>query len=182
MRRKTTVISVSTCAATPLHLADPPLCRLIVHRGLIRALGLGSDGLPPSTDVKQLAEIGAQISATERRAMLAERETKDRLIAHFLSDRIGATFEARISGVTRAGLFVKLNETGADGFVPARTIGNDISASTRPPAPWSARAPARPTGSAMQPPSSWWKPPLLQARCVLSLCPKGEWTAAPPDP
>jgi len=57
--------------------------------------------------------------------MVAERETKDRLIAHFLADRIGASFEARISGVTRAGLFVKLNETGADGFVPARTIGDE---------------------------------------------------------
>ena len=57
--------------------------------------------------------------------MLAERETNDRLIAHFLADRIGATFEGRISGVTRAGLFVKLRETGADGFVPARTIGDE---------------------------------------------------------
>ena len=57
--------------------------------------------------------------------MKAERETVDRLIAHFLADRIGATFEGRISGVTRAGLFVKLDETGADGFIPARTIGDD---------------------------------------------------------
>ena len=55
--------------------------------------------------------------------MKAERETTDRLIANFLADRIGATFEGRVSGVTRAGLFVKLNETGADGFVPARVIG-----------------------------------------------------------
>ena len=98
---------------------------LIVHRGLIRALKLGDDGLPAHTDNKQLAEIAAEISATERRAMLAERETSDRLIAHFLADRIGATFDGRISGVTRAGLFVKLNETGADGFVPARTIGEE---------------------------------------------------------
>jgi ribonuclease R len=98
---------------------------LIVHRGLIRALKLGSDGLPENVEVKDLAEIGAEISATERRAMLAERETKDRLIAHFLADRIGATFDGRISGVTRAGLFVKLSETGADGFVPARTIGDE---------------------------------------------------------
>jgi ribonuclease R len=60
---------------------------------------------------------------TERRAMKAERETADRLIAHFLADRIGATFTGRISGVTRAGLFVKLEDTGADGFVPARTLG-----------------------------------------------------------
>jgi ribonuclease R len=98
---------------------------LIVHRGLIRALKLGSDGLPEAADVKALSEVSAQISATERRAMLAERETKDRLIAHFLADRIGATFDGRISGVHRAGLFVKLNETGADGFVPARTIGDE---------------------------------------------------------
>ena len=98
---------------------------LIVHRGLIRALKLGDDGLPESDRPQALAEIAAQISATERRAMVAERETNDRLIAHFLADRIGATFEGRISGVTRAGLFVKLDETGADGFVPARTIGDE---------------------------------------------------------
>ena len=57
--------------------------------------------------------------------MTAERETADRLIAHFLADRIGAIFEGRISGVTRAGLFVKLDGTGADGFVPARLIGDE---------------------------------------------------------
>jgi ribonuclease R len=98
---------------------------LIVHRSLIRALNLDPDGLPNSMDVPTLNEIAARISAAERRAMRAERETTDRLIANFLADRIGATFEGRISGVTRAGLFVKLNETGADGFVPARTIGDD---------------------------------------------------------
>jgi len=57
--------------------------------------------------------------------MAAERETNDRLIAGYLADRVGAQFEARISGVTRSGLFVRLTETGADGFVPAATIGND---------------------------------------------------------
>jgi ribonuclease R len=98
---------------------------LIVHRGLIRALRLDDGALPLSTDVKALAEIAAGISATERRAMVAERETNDRLIAHFLADRIGASFEGRISGVHRAGLFVKLRDTGADGFIPARTIGNE---------------------------------------------------------
>jgi ribonuclease R len=98
---------------------------LIVHRGLIRAQKLGPDGLAPNADVSVLAEIAAAISATERRAMLAERESADRLIAHFLADRIGAAFEGRISGVTRAGIFVKLADTGADGFVPARTIGDD---------------------------------------------------------
>src|SRR5207244_8998620 len=41
------------------------------------------------------------------------------------ADRIGATFAGHISGVTRAGLFVKLDETGADGLIPARTIGRE---------------------------------------------------------
>ena len=102
---------------------------LIVHRGLIRALRLGSnisqDALPDSVDEAVLSEIAARISAAERRAMVAERETADRLIAHFLADRIGATFDGRISGVIAAGLFVRLSETGADGFIPARTIGNE---------------------------------------------------------
>jgi ribonuclease R len=98
---------------------------LLVHRALIRALKLGDDGLPAAITREELAEIGARISAAERRAMAAERETVDRLIAHHLADRIGATFDGRISGVTRAGLFIKLAETGADGFVPAATIGAD---------------------------------------------------------
>jgi ribonuclease R len=97
---------------------------LIVHRGIIRALKLGAGGLPEQ-DSSTLAEISAQISASERRAMKAERETFDRLLAHFLADRIGAVFEGHISGATRAGLFVKLDETGADGFIPARTIGTE---------------------------------------------------------
>ncbi len=98
---------------------------LIVHRALIRALSLGDGALPGSVDTAQLIEVAAQISATERRAMAAERETVDRLIAYHLADRIGATFEGHIAGVTRAGLFVKLDGTGADGFIPARTIGDE---------------------------------------------------------
>jgi ribonuclease R len=98
---------------------------LIVHRALIRALKLGEGGLPDIAP-ELLAETGARVSAAERRAMAAERETVDRLVAHHLADRVGATFHGRISGATRAGLFVKLDDTGADGFVPARTIGNDF--------------------------------------------------------
>jgi ribonuclease R len=98
---------------------------LLVHRALIRALTMGEGALPPSQNIAALAEIAAQISAAERRAMKAERETFDRLLAHFLADRIGATFEGHISGATRAGLFVKLDDTGADGFIPVRTVGRD---------------------------------------------------------
>jgi len=96
---------------------------LVVHRALIRALRLGDDGLPASETVRSLGEVSARISAAERRAMAAERDTVDRLIAHFLADRIGAVFKGRIGGVTRSGLFVKLDDTGADGFIPAATLG-----------------------------------------------------------
>jgi ribonuclease R len=97
---------------------------LIVHRALVRALGHGTDGLT-DTEMEELAEIAQSISDTERRAMAAERETADRLIAAFLADRIGAKFQARVSGLVRTGLFVRLIETGADGFVPASSIGHE---------------------------------------------------------
>ena len=96
-----------------------------MHRALIKALGLGDGALPDGETPEHLSEVAAQISLTERRAMKAERETADRLIAHHLADRIGATFQGRISGVTRAGLFVKLNDTGADGLVPIRSLGTE---------------------------------------------------------
>jgi ribonuclease R len=97
---------------------------LIVHRALISALGMGKDGLA-STEPEKMLSIAQHISMTERRAMAAERQTTDRLIAHFLSGQIGAKFPGKISGVTRSGLFVKLDETGADGFIPAATLGRD---------------------------------------------------------
>ena len=98
---------------------------LVVHRALIRSLGLGEGALPEAETAERLSEVAAEISVTERRAMKAERETADRLNAHFLADRIGATFQGRISGVTRAGLFVKLTDTGADGLIPIRTLGTE---------------------------------------------------------
>lgn len=97
---------------------------LIVHRGLIRALKIGDDGLPDGMEAK-LEAIGADVSTAERRAMLAERDTVDRLIALWLADQVGARFNGRISGVVKSGLFVRLDDTGADGFVPASTIGDD---------------------------------------------------------
>ena len=97
---------------------------LIVHRALIAALGLGLDGLT-AREEERLEEISGLISATERRAMAAERETVDRLVAEHLSSRIDETFEARISGVTKAGLFVQLPEYGADGFIPVFSLEGD---------------------------------------------------------
>jgi ribonuclease R len=97
---------------------------LIVHRALVGSLGLGVGALTMEEE-GQLDDIAAEISTFERRAMAAERETVDRLIAHHLVGRIGEEFDGRINGVTRSGLFVSLPAYGADGFVPISTIGND---------------------------------------------------------
>ena len=97
---------------------------LIVHRSLIAAYKLGDDGIS-SDEVPQLSAICEQISEAERRAMSAERETNDRLIAAHLAEKVGAVFGARVSGATRSGLFVRLSETGADGFVPAASLEDD---------------------------------------------------------
>ena len=97
---------------------------LIVHRGLIRGLNLGSDGLT-DREIAELTAIAEQVTSTERRSMAAERDAMDRYIAAFLEDHVGATFSGRITGVTRFGLFVRLDETGADGLVPVSTLGSE---------------------------------------------------------
>ncbi|MDX2234266.1 MAG: ribonuclease R [Hyphomonadaceae bacterium] len=94
---------------------------LVVHRALVRALGLGDDGLTAEEEAK-LDDIAQHITQCERRSMAAEREATERYIAAFLSDRVGAVFEGRISGVTRFGLFVKLVDTNADGLVPISSL------------------------------------------------------------
>ena len=98
---------------------------LIVHRGLIAGHGWGDDGLS-AWDVENLDETAKLISDTERRSMMAERDTSDRYLAAYLADRVGAEFTGRISGVQRFGLFVKLDETGADGLVPIRSVGREF--------------------------------------------------------
>ena len=96
---------------------------LIVHRALIRALKLGDDGLS-DWDAKNLKETADHITEAERRAMAAERDATDRYVAAYLSDRVGAEFEGRITGVTRFGLFIRLAETGADGLIPVSSLGS----------------------------------------------------------
>ncbi|MFK7877776.1 MAG: ribonuclease R [Paracoccaceae bacterium] len=98
---------------------------LIVHRALISAHGWGDDGLSV-IDIDKLEATAAHISETERRSMMAERDTTDRYLAAFLSERVGHELGGRISGVARFGLFVKLDETGADGLVPMRNVGHEF--------------------------------------------------------
>ncbi len=98
---------------------------LIVHRALISGHGWGKDGLS-GWDIENLEETAKLISDAERRSMAAERDTTDRYLAAYLSERVGAEFTGRVSGVQRFGLFVKLDETGADGLIPIRAIGREF--------------------------------------------------------
>lgn len=97
---------------------------LTVHRALIRALKLGDDG-QTDAEASQLDAIAGDISTAERRAMAAERDATDRFIALYLAEHVGGEFPGRITGVTRFGAFVKLDETGADGLVPISRLGDD---------------------------------------------------------
>ncbi|MFO1210192.1 MAG: ribonuclease R [Amaricoccus sp.] len=97
---------------------------LVVHRALIRAHGWGKDGLT-GEEAAALPETGEHISMTERRSMMAERDTTDRYLAAFLAERVGSEFPGTIAGVARFGLFVKLDETGADGLVPISALGRE---------------------------------------------------------
>ena len=98
---------------------------LVVHRALISAHGWGSDGLGRE-DIERLEPTAAHISETERRSMMAERDTTDRYLASFLSERVGTELTGRISGIAKFGAFVRLDETGADGLIPIRTLGNEF--------------------------------------------------------
>ena len=98
---------------------------LLVHRALIAAHpSFGAGGLAP-TDPREFAGTGEHISGTERRAALAERDAGDRYATAFLADRVGAQFTGRVNGVTRAGLFVVLSETGASGLLPMGNLPAD---------------------------------------------------------
>ncbi len=103
---------------------------LVVHRALIAAHGWGDDGLTLA-EAGELKETGDWISQTERRSMLAERDTTDRYLAAYLSERVGDEFTGRVSGIARFGLFIKLDETGADGMIPLSMLGREYWAFDR---------------------------------------------------
>lgn len=101
---------------------------LIVHRTLIHICEMcdkETDELKPE-QAENLNNIATHISQTERRAMLAEREAKERYIANFMADSVGQEFDAIIASVNSFGFFAELQQNGAQGLVPARTISGDF--------------------------------------------------------
>src|SRR4029079_12922229 len=98
---------------------------LVVHRALISAYGLGDGGLADA-DKGRFAEFGEHLSMCERRAVMAERGALDRYVAAYMAAHVGATFPGRVTSVTRFGLFVALDGTGADGLIPVRSLGQEF--------------------------------------------------------
>ena len=98
---------------------------LLVHRSLVSAYSLGPGGLGQGEGAR-FDRLGEQISAAERRAMEAERDTVDRYVAAYLSDRVGQVMEVRITGVTNFGLFATIEELGGDGLLPIRDLGGEF--------------------------------------------------------
>ena len=97
---------------------------LLVHRALVGAYGLG-EGALTETEASRMPQLGEAISQTERRAMLAERETVDRYVAAFLSERVGDVLDTRITGITKFGFFATVEGIGGDGLVPISTLGSE---------------------------------------------------------
>jgi len=99
---------------------------LLVHRALVTGERLGAGGLPDGDNAADFADAADHISATERRAVAAERDAMARYVAAYLEDHKGSTFPGRVTGVQNFGLFVTLDEIGADGLVPIRTLPHDF--------------------------------------------------------
>jgi len=112
--------------ATYAHFTSPirRYADLLVHRGLVKAYRLGEGGLPQG-DEERFEQIGEQISMLERRAMEAERETVDRYVAAYLSDKQGQLVQCRISGVQPFGFFATVEDLGGDGLLLAKDLGQE---------------------------------------------------------
>ena len=107
---------------------------LLVHRALVDAFHLEQPApkakLPPTSGLsdrgrEELGKVSEAISAAERRAMEAERDTIDRYMAAWLASRVGEVFETRITGVQSFGFFATIVGMGGDGLVPVSTLGDD---------------------------------------------------------
>ena len=97
---------------------------LVVHRSLVAAYALGPGELTRA-DAEAMERIGTTISGLERRAMEAERDTIDRYVAAFLSEKVGETVSARITGVQNYGFFATVEGIGGDGLMPVRDLGGE---------------------------------------------------------
>ncbi len=113
-------------ALRPLHLADPPLPG--PDRPSRADLGLWAGRRrPASTRTRAASRSSASIcrcaSAAPSPPSARQWTATSRPI---MADHVGATFSGRVTSVTRFGLFMALDGTGADGLIPIRSLGQEF--------------------------------------------------------
>lgn len=76
-------------------------------------------------DKSQMVNLGVQTSYTERRAEAAVYEVLEWIKCDYVSDRVGDILEGVITGVTKFGFFVELNDIFVEGLVHISTLKGD---------------------------------------------------------
>ena len=97
---------------------------LLVHRALVALLASEKQS-GMLADLDTLNSVCAHISLTEQRAAKAERRTIARYAALLARDRLGSVLEVTVTGLVSAGLFVRLDDSATEGFIPRRTLPED---------------------------------------------------------
>ncbi|MBR1378735.1 MAG: ribonuclease R [Bacteroidaceae bacterium] len=93
---------------------------LMVHRLLTRYAQGGA-----SASQKKYEGLCEHSSAMEQLATAAERASIKYKMVEFMSDKIGQEFDARISGVTEAGVYAEIVDNHCEGFIGVRFLGNE---------------------------------------------------------
>ncbi len=108
---------------------------LDVHRKLISACNLGTDGLPKSTSAEKVQAMAEHISERENIAKRAEREARARFcqawinreVSHAYKTGKSNEYEAIITDISEGGIQVKLARNGVEGFIPVELLPGDGS-------------------------------------------------------
>lgn len=98
---------------------------LIVHRMLRKyAFEHNSDPKEMMSDEKRVEDCAIQASVRERKAVDAERAVDDMKKAEYMERYVGDVFVGYISGITKFGFFVELENT-VEGLVHVSTLTDD---------------------------------------------------------
>jgi len=96
----------------------------VPNLGIVARPALGTTAVGQAS--KELAAIGEHLSITERQAVTAERSTLDRIGALYLDRQASdMVFQAHVTGVHRAGVFVTLDGLGITGMIPLQHLSDD---------------------------------------------------------
>ena len=92
----------------------------MVHRLLTKYQAGGR-----SANEKHYEELCKHSSDMEQIAQNAERDSIKYKMVEFMSDKIGETYDAHISGITSYGIYAEIDENHCEGMVPMRDLDDD---------------------------------------------------------